>query len=110
MASEKAECPRCGRERFVRPERQDAPCMDCRTLLVPVLQVSDLDWKDRGICSQTDPEAFFDDHGKSTVAAKMVCSDCPVVGECLDYAIRNHERFGVWGGLSAWERQQLVAA
>ncbi len=37
-------------------------------------------------------------------AAKAVCAPCPVRLECLDHAIAEGERFGVWGGLSVRER------
>lgn len=64
-------------------------------------------WMAEGLCSQTDPEAFFPDKGESTRAAKDVCRGCPVAAECLDYALANNERFGVWGGLSERERRRL---
>jgi WhiB family redox-sensing transcriptional regulator len=64
-------------------------------------------WQDRGLCAQTDPEAFFPDKGESTRLAKLVCARCPVRPECLEYALESGERFGVWGGLSERERRQL---
>jgi WhiB family redox-sensing transcriptional regulator len=39
--------------------------------------------------------------------AKQVCSGCPVRDECLDHAIRNSERYGVWGGMTDSERRHL---
>jgi WhiB family redox-sensing transcriptional regulator len=42
-------------------------------------------------------------------SAKRVCADCPVRRECLDYAMRVHEPFGIWGGLTEAERRQLAA-
>lgn len=66
-----------------------------------------LSWQDRALCSQTDPEAFFPEKGGSTRDAKKVCVGCEVKAECLDYALRNDERFGIWGGLSERERRKL---
>jgi len=66
-----------------------------------------LAWQDRALCSQTDPEAFFPEKGGSTRDAKKVCVGCEVKAECLDYALRNDERFGIWGGLSERERRKL---
>lgn len=64
-------------------------------------------WQDWGMCSQTSPDAFFPDKGQPTAAAKRVCATCPVQAECLEYALANDERFGVWGGLSERERRVL---
>ena len=59
------------------------------------------------LCAQTDPEAFFPEKGGSTRDAKRICSSCDVRGECLEYALNNDERFGIWGGLSERERRKL---
>ncbi len=65
------------------------------------------DWKDRALCAETDPEAFFPEKGGSTREAKRVCVSCDVRAECLDFALGNDERFGIWGGLSERERRRL---
>jgi WhiB family transcriptional regulator, redox-sensing transcriptional regulator len=78
--------------------------------VVPLFADADdgqLSWQERALCSQTDPEAFFPEKGGSTRDAKKVCSGCEVRAECLDYALRNDERFGIWGGLSERERRKL---
>jgi WhiB family redox-sensing transcriptional regulator len=41
-------------------------------------------------------------------AAKKICSGCPVTRECLDWALRTREPYGVWGGKSTEERTQLI--
>jgi WhiB family transcriptional regulator, redox-sensing transcriptional regulator len=66
-----------------------------------------LDWQDRALCAQTDPEAFFPEKGGSTREAKKVCRGCEVRAECLEYALEHDERFGIWGGLSERERRRL---
>jgi len=66
-----------------------------------------LGWQDRALCAQTDPEAFFPEKGGSTREAKKVCTGCEVRAECLEYALANDERFGIWGGLSERERRKL---
>lgn len=66
-----------------------------------------LAWQERALCAQTDPEAFFPEKGGSTREAKKVCSSCDVRAECLDYALANDERFGIWGGLSERERRKI---
>jgi WhiB family redox-sensing transcriptional regulator len=67
----------------------------------------ELGWQTEALCAQTDPEAFFPEKGGSTRDAKKVCSSCTVRQECLDYALDNDERFGIWGGLSERERRRL---
>jgi WhiB family transcriptional regulator, redox-sensing transcriptional regulator len=66
-----------------------------------------LSWQERALCAQTDPEAFFPEKGGSTREAKKVCGSCEVRSDCLDYALANDERFGIWGGLSERERRKL---
>jgi WhiB family redox-sensing transcriptional regulator len=81
-------------------------------------------WRDRALCAETDPEAWFPEKGGSTREAKTICNGlparpvsgnrpavparlpCPVRAECLQYALEHDERFGIWGGLSERERRQ----
>lgn len=65
-----------------------------------------LSWQERALCAQTDPEAFFPEKGGSTREAKAVCASCEVRAECLEYALENDERFGIWGGMSERERRR----
>jgi WhiB family transcriptional regulator, redox-sensing transcriptional regulator len=64
-------------------------------------------WRLNALCAETDPEAFFPEKGGSTREAKRVCSGCEVRAECLEFALANDERFGIWGGLSERERRRL---
>ena len=66
-----------------------------------------LAWQTDALCAQTDPEAFCPEKGGSTRDAKRVCTTCDVRTECLEYALANDERFGIWGGLSERERRKL---
>ena len=76
---------------------------------VPGLFVEDQEegWQERALCAQTDPEAFFPEKGGSTREAKKICTGCEVKAECLEYALANDERFGIWGGLSERERRRI---
>lgn len=66
-------------------------------------------WQNDATCSQTDPEAFFPEKGGSTREAKRICRDCcPVRADCLQFAIDNDERFGIWGGFSERERRKIT--
>lgn len=66
-----------------------------------------LAWQVDSLCAQTDPEAFFPEKGGSTRDAKKICTSCEVRAQCLEYALENDERFGIWGGLSERERRKL---
>jgi WhiB family transcriptional regulator, redox-sensing transcriptional regulator len=66
-----------------------------------------VDWQERALCAQTDPESFFPEKGGSTREAKRVCMSCEVRVPCLEYALANDERFGIWGGLSERERRRV---
>lgn len=65
------------------------------------------EWVTGAVCAQTDPDEFFPNKGGTTRYAKAVCRGCPVREECLQYALDNHERFGIWGGMSERERRKL---
>jgi len=73
----------------------------------PVEEENPLSWQSDALCAQTDPEAFFPEKGGSTRDAKRICTTCDVRDECLEYALQNDERFGIWGGLSERERRKL---
>jgi WhiB family redox-sensing transcriptional regulator len=62
---------------------------------------------DGGACKGTDPDLFFPERGASTREAKEVCRGCNVRLGCLEFAIVNGEKFGIWGGLSERERRRL---
>ncbi len=64
-------------------------------------------WRLDALCAETDPEAFFPEKGGSTREAKKICTGCEVRAECLEFALANDERFGIWGGLSERERRRV---
>lgn len=76
-------------------------------VLLPLSDVEELAWQEKALCAQTDPEAFFPEKGGSTREAKKICLSCEVRVECLEYALEQDERFGIWGGLSERERRRL---
>lgn len=64
-------------------------------------------WMAEAKCLDADPEAFFPEKGGSTREAKRICSSCAVQQDCLQWALANDERFGIWGGMSERERRRL---
>jgi WhiB family redox-sensing transcriptional regulator len=67
-------------------------------------------WQARANCMGVDPELFFPERGSSTREAKEVCRGCVVRIECLEFAIANSEKFGIWGGMSERERRRVRRA
>jgi WhiB family redox-sensing transcriptional regulator len=75
--------------------------------------VAERGWRDRAACRSADPELFFPvgDDGPALVriaAAKAICARCPVVAECLSFALVAVPD-GIAGGLTVEERRGLRA-
>jgi len=73
-----------------------------------------------GACAHSNDNLFYADHQHNGQVneAKSVClgthpdhpGRCPVLDQCLDYALENGEKWGVWGGCSERERRQIKRA
>jgi len=74
-----------------------------------IIAKPDLDtgWKDLSNGWGVDPDLFFPERGASTREAKEVCRGCEVRIDCLEYALQNGEKFGIWGGMSERERRRI---
>lgn len=64
-------------------------------------------WQDHAACAGLNPRLFFPEAGESVKEALNVCAECPVKTECLQYALDNGERFGIYGGTTARDRKTL---
>ena len=80
----------------------------------PGAQLWRWDWQMAARCRGRD-DLFFHPHGEREpvrgqreAAAKEVCASCPVRRECLDHALTSGEPYGVWGGRSEAEREELL--
>lgn len=68
--------------------------------------MSEESWMSNAACKDK-TEYFFTDHlpvsqsRKLDVVAKSICSSCKVRVQCLQYAIKNDEQYGIWGGIKA---------
>jgi WhiB family redox-sensing transcriptional regulator len=81
-------------------------------------------WMSHSACRDVDPELFFGpdfgwgrEHSEAPVArakreasAKALCQTCPVREACLEYAMTAPEHDGVWGGVTAAERERMRLA
>lgn len=71
-------------------------------------------WRNEAACIGYE-ELFYhrEDEGKGTrrakeAEAKAICSACPVLDVCRDFALETHELYGVWGGLTEAERHRIA--
>jgi WhiB family redox-sensing transcriptional regulator len=64
-------------------------------------------WQVQAACRGCDPELWYMDRGESTTEAKAICRGCVVREECLEFAVTQKEKFGIWGGLSERERRKI---
>jgi WhiB family redox-sensing transcriptional regulator len=79
--------------------------------LMPVPVAENWDWQLRGACRSLDSEVFFHPERERgaqkelrDAQAKQICRSCPVIEQCRRHALATHEPYGVWGGLTAAER------
>ena len=78
-----------------------------------ILAVERPQYQEGALCKNIEnPAIFFPSPGdtESLKAAKELCSRCPVMQECLEYALNNNERYGIWGGKSTRERLLILRA
>lgn len=69
-----------------------------------------VDWEAEANCLTSKSNIFFPENRgrpRKTPAYKSVCGSCPVVYECLNYAIVHDEK-GTWGGYTENDRARLV--
>ena len=66
-----------------------------------------MSWQDRAACVGKDAELFFGPDGERPqdqeireAKAAAVCTRCPVRAQCLEYALANSIKHGIWGGLT----------
>jgi WhiB family transcriptional regulator, redox-sensing transcriptional regulator len=75
--------------------------------LIDLIQPEEQIWQRQANCMGVDPDLFFPERGASTKEAKEVCRGCVVREDCLEYALANGEKFGIWGGMSERERRRI---
>jgi len=65
-------------------------------------------WAERAACKGLDPAIFYPLTDEEAGHAKAICAECPVKEPCLEHAIENREKNGVWGGETERERLRIV--
>jgi WhiB family redox-sensing transcriptional regulator len=64
-------------------------------------------WRDQAACLETvsaDYDPFFADSAELQAEAIAICEACPVRDDCLTFAVRTGQQYGIWGG----QPQQIV--
>ncbi|WP_082058546.1 MULTISPECIES: WhiB family transcriptional regulator [Acidithrix] len=69
-------------------------------------------WRPRALCKDYEPTLFFPVGvtGEAEVqirSAKVVCARCPVAMQCLEFALRTNQEYGIWGGKDEEERRVI---
>ena len=74
------------------------------------------DWQLHGACRGEDPSVFFHPEGergsarvRREMAAKAICARCPVLDACAAHALAVREPYGVWGGMSEDDREEILS-
>ena len=63
------------------------------------------DWAPEGNCSTTTtPDKFYPERGYSPLPGLAICQGCPVMRDCLEYALVHNEA-GTWGGTTSKQRR-----
>jgi WhiB family redox-sensing transcriptional regulator len=72
-------------------------------------------WHERAACRGLDTGTFYARDGQRARSlreheqrAKAICAGCPVIAECLAYALDANEPWGVWGGQTVDERHAIA--
>jgi WhiB family redox-sensing transcriptional regulator len=64
-------------------------------------------WQDRAACFGIEPDLFFPVSEDVAGPALAFCCSCRIREECLAWALKNGERYGVWGGLTEQQRRRM---
>ncbi len=70
--------------------------------------MKNLAWRQHAACRGVDPDIFYPVSEEDAEEAKAICASCAVGETCLEYALANRERDGVWGGATERERRRLI--
>ena len=65
-------------------------------------------WRQHAACQGVEPDVFYPVSDEEADVAKAICAVCSVRQMCLEYALVNRERDGVWGGATERERRRII--
>jgi WhiB family redox-sensing transcriptional regulator len=70
--------------------------------------MKNLAWRQRAACRGAEPDIFYPVSEDEAEDAKNICRQCAVIETCLEFALANRERDGVWGGATERERRRML--
>jgi WhiB family transcriptional regulator, redox-sensing transcriptional regulator len=66
-------------------------------------------WQDRAACKDADSALFLTGVTSRVMKAKEICESCPVIDDCLMFAIENEDfEPHVYGGMTGAERRSFA--
>ena len=73
------------------------------------MQLIAKDYWQRALCAEVDPELFFPRKGQYLEAqsAKRLCNRCELKPKCLEFALKDPELKGIWGGTTEQQRYKI---
>lgn len=79
------------------------------------LPIAQQGWQAAAACGSADPDLFFPSSASGKTPervrhAKAICARCRVRRQCLAFALRTGQAYGIWGGLTERERYQAAKA
>lgn len=72
------------------------------------VSAQELEWRMLGACRGLDASIFYPDNDDDAEVAAQVCQQCSVRVACLEYALSEREKAGVWGGATERERRRIL--
>jgi WhiB family transcriptional regulator, redox-sensing transcriptional regulator len=69
-------------------------------------------WRDQAACRDVvtgDYDPFFADTKAEQLEALAICANCQVRDDCLTFAVRSGQRYGIWGGQPQPMVRRLIA-
>jgi WhiB family redox-sensing transcriptional regulator len=65
----------------------------------------------KAACQDVEPEIFFPNYSEGgefqEALAKKVCRSCPIINECLEFALHTGDKWAILGGMTPAERTSI---
>ena len=89
---------------YARAKRAGLPPLTSQT---PAIPDPPGPWILNAGCEGFPPNWWFPERGEDSSRAVGICTECPVRVDCLEYALGQGIKHGIWGGMSERARRLL---